>query len=118
MPPTILIHPADAVLSEGATYVFDCVVDAATSEFNVTIKEHKLEGFYSIGSDVQIRWTHNGVVLESDSTRQLLSNNSLRITNVNATTTGQYACLVSSNIGNITSRQASLQLACELIVIL
>ena len=69
MLPTILIHPADAVLSEGATYVFDCVVDAATSEFNVTIKEHKLEGFYCIGSDVQIRWTHNGVVLELDSTR-------------------------------------------------
>ena len=116
--PTISIHPADAVLSEGATYVFDCVVDAATREFNVTIKEHKLEGLYSIGSDVQIRWAHNGVVLESDATRQLLPNNSLRITNVDATTIGQYACLVSSSVGNVTSRQASLQLACELVVIL
>ena len=116
--PSISIHPADAVLEEGATHVLDCVVNATTSEFYVTIKEHKLEGFHSTGSDVQIRWAHNGVVLESGNTTRVLPNNSLNITKVDATTTGQYACLVSSSVGIITSRQASLQLTRELIVIL
>ena len=80
---------------------------------------HMLESFYSTGDDIQIRWAHNGVVLEAgDSTRQLLSNNSLRITNVDANTIGHYACLASNNAGTVTSRQASLQLACELVIIL
>ena len=87
--------------------------------FNVIIKMHKLGGFYSTGDDIQIRWAHSGVVLGSeDPTRQLLSNNSLRITNVDSNTVGHYACLASNNVGTVTSRQASLQLACELVVIL
>ena len=53
----------------------------------------------------------------TDTTRELLSNNSLRILNVDASTKGLYACRVSNDIGTITSRQASLQIACELSII-
>ena len=65
---------------------------------------------------VQISWAHNGVVIEptADTTRELLSNNSLRILNVEASTKGLYACRVSNDVGTVTSRQASLQIAREL----
>lgn len=69
---------------------------------------------FAVG-EIQIEWIHNGVVLKStDHTREVLENNSLRITNVDANATGWYACLASNDIGTVTSRQALLRIACEL----
>ena len=54
----------------------------------------------------------------TDPTRELLANNSLRITNVDADTIGQYACRATNGTGTVTSRQATLQTAREYQVIL
>lgn len=64
-----------------------------------------------------IRWAHNGVVLKlPDDNRQLLENNSLRITNVDTSMIGRYACRASNSIGTVTSRQAILQVACKFVI--
>ena len=56
-------------------------------------------------------------MLEStDPTREILANNSLRILSVDDSTIGQYACRVSNDLGTVTSRQALIQLACELLL--
>ena len=69
--------------------------------------------FVYTGVGIKISWTYNGVVLEStDTTSELLGNNSLRVTSVDTNTIGQYACHATNVIGTVTSRQATLQIAC------
>ena len=48
-----------------------------------------------------------------DTGRMMLSNNSLRILNVDPSTVGLYSCQASNSLGTVTSRQAHLQLACK-----
>ena len=69
----------------------------------------------SIFTDAQmpITWAHNGVVLELPNANRELMGSSLRIKNVDSSTTGRYACRASNNVGTVTSRQALLQIACE-----
>lgn len=117
--PTISVHPVDAVVKEGTTHILHCAA-TATSE----LKCHSYVAgakmiLFSPGGEIQIRWAHNGVLLEpTDPNRELLANNSLKITSVVASRTGWYACRASNNIGTITSRQALLQIACKLTVTL
>ena len=58
------------------------------------------------------------MIESTDPSREILANNSLRIASVDANTMGQYACHVSNDLGTVTSRQALIQMACELPIIL
>ena len=58
-------------------------------------------------------------MLEStDPIREILVNNSLRISAVDANTIGRFACHVSNDLGTVTSRQALVQMARELLAVI
>ena len=63
-------------------------------------------------TEMPLRWSHNGVMVVADSRREILSNYSLRIVNVNVNLTGHYACHAINGMVRVVTRQALLQLAC------
>ena len=95
-PPEIFVHPETGPNTEGNNVVLSC--DARGRPFPT------------------ISWTRDGSPVDSrDSSRISFSadKKQLTITNVNRTDSGEYRCVASNELGNDTSKAATLDVRCK-----
>ena len=94
--PELMEYPKNQLTIEGSNVTFSCIAGGVPSP--------------------RISWTINGTAINVTANPRInltANGQQLTVTNVNRTDSGEYRCLASNKVGNVTSMAAKLTVQCK-----